>query len=41
LYLHAFSLVFNHPLTNKEIRIQSEIPKKFLKIIGEDFSIEG
>ena len=37
LYLHALSLDFTHPLTNQKIHIQSEIPKRFQKIIGVDF----
>ncbi|MFT6166407.1 MAG: 23S rRNA pseudouridine1911/1915/1917 synthase [Vicingaceae bacterium] len=37
LYLHALSLEFIHPLTNQNFRFQSEIPKRFQKIIGVDF----
>lgn len=32
LYLHALSLDFNHPITNKKMQIKSDIPKRFLKI---------
>ena len=32
LYLHAYSLEFIHPLTNKKISIKDELPKKFTKL---------
>jgi len=32
LYLHASSLVFSHPITNKEVSASIQLPKKFLKI---------
>jgi len=32
LYLHAFSLEFKHPFTNKNIRITDELPEKYKKI---------
>lgn len=35
LYLHAFSLQFIHPLTDKEIHISAPIPKKFIKIFPD------
>ncbi|WP_405415562.1 RluA family pseudouridine synthase [Maribacter sp. Asnod1-A12] len=34
LYLHASSLRFQHPITNKEINIESDLPKKFLKLFS-------
>ncbi|MFY0672807.1 MAG: RluA family pseudouridine synthase [Bacteroidia bacterium] len=38
MYLHAFSVEFNHPETQEELKIVSEFPKKFVKIFG---SLEG
>ncbi|CAL2110510.1 Ribosomal large subunit pseudouridine synthase D [Tenacibaculum sp. 190130A14a] len=35
LYLHAKTLAFTHPLTNKKLYITSELPKKFKKIFPE------
>ena len=32
LYLHAFSLAFNHPITNQKVYFEKEIPSKFQKI---------
>lgn len=32
LYLHASSLEFMHPITNEELKIDSELPKKFKKV---------
>ncbi|MBM1104562.1 RluA family pseudouridine synthase [Aurantibacter crassamenti] len=32
LYLHAYSLRFNHPNTNQTIHIKAEFPKRFKKI---------
>jgi 23S rRNA pseudouridine1911/1915/1917 synthase len=32
LYLHASSLKFTHPISEKEIYIQSPLPKKFQKL---------
>lgn len=32
LYLHAFSLRFEHPVTNKEVCVKSELPTNFYKI---------
>ena len=32
LYLHAYSLTFSHPLTNKEVSVTILLPKKFLKL---------
>ncbi len=35
LYLHASTLVFSHPITNKEVSISIQLPKKFLKLFPE------
>jgi 23S rRNA pseudouridine1911/1915/1917 synthase len=32
LYLHAYSLAFVHPVTPANVLVQSELPKKFLKL---------
>jgi 23S rRNA pseudouridine1911/1915/1917 synthase len=32
LYLHAYSLKFIHPFTNKEVYLKDELPKRFKKI---------
>lgn len=32
LYLHAHSLQFMHPFTKVNVHVQSELPKKFLKV---------
>ena len=32
LYLHAYSLEFVHPITKARVLVQSELPKKFLKL---------
>ncbi|WP_148232067.1 RluA family pseudouridine synthase [Maribacter sp. HTCC2170] len=32
LYLHAYSIEFNHPYTNEKLLIKSEFPKRFKKI---------
>jgi len=32
LYLHAFSLNFNHPFTKKDLEVSISLPKKFLKL---------
>ena len=32
LYLHAYSLNFIHPFTNKEVHLKDEFPQKFRKI---------
>jgi 23S rRNA pseudouridine1911/1915/1917 synthase len=32
MYLHAFSLQFKHPFTQKEVHIKDALPKKFKKI---------
>ena len=34
LYLHAYSLEFEHPFTNKVIRITNDLPKKFGKVFS-------
>tara|TARA_B110000046_G_scaffold95890_1_gene103548 strand:+ start:536 stop:1231 length:696 start_codon:yes stop_codon:yes gene_type:complete len=41
LYLHAFSLEFTHPHSGNEIHIQSEIPERFEKIFGFNYSLEA
>ncbi|TDT44889.1 23S rRNA pseudouridine1911/1915/1917 synthase [Maribacter spongiicola] len=35
LYLHAKSLRFQHPITNEEIRISSNLPKSFKKLFTD------
>ncbi len=40
LYLHAQSLEFKHPFTQKQVLLSCEIPKKFLKIFPE-FQVES
>jgi 23S rRNA pseudouridine1911/1915/1917 synthase len=32
LYLHAYSLKFIHPFTNKEVHLKDELPQRFKKI---------
>ena len=32
LYLHATELLFKHPITEKEIKLKLDLPKKFLKL---------
>lgn len=32
LYLHAFSIQFQHPITGKEISIHAPLPKKFIQL---------
>lgn len=34
LYLHAYSLEFEHPFTKKHMLLESKLPKKFEKIFG-------
>ena len=34
MYLHAYYLKFEHPVTKKVIELESDIPSKFLKKIG-------
>ncbi len=34
LYLHASSLEFEHPINGEIIKVESELPKKFLKIMS-------
>ncbi|NOR88077.1 MAG: RluA family pseudouridine synthase [Bacteroidales bacterium] len=34
LYLHASSLQFQHPFTKKEISIEKELPRKFIRIFS-------
>lgn len=38
LYLHAFSLAFVHPVTNKKVYFEKEIPSKFEKIFKKSRS---
>nr|WP_297788420.1 RluA family pseudouridine synthase [uncultured Allomuricauda sp.] len=40
LYLHAYSLEFTHPFTNKIIRITNELPEKFGKIFNRKVKIK-
>lgn len=35
LYLHAYSLRFTHPFTNKKLYLEDDLPVKFKKIFGE------
>jgi len=35
LYLHAYSLKFIHPFTNKEVSLKDELPKRFKKIFSQ------
>ncbi|WP_438973902.1 pseudouridine synthase, partial [Polaribacter sp.] len=39
LYLHAASLEFVHPFTNDSLKIQKELPNKFISIFP-DFSLK-
>ena len=45
LYLHAYSLNFIHPFTNKRIQIKDDIPQRFKKIfiskVAETFADNG
>ena len=34
LYLHALSLNFDHPITNKSISVSTPLPAKFEKLLG-------
>ena len=34
LYLHAYSLNFRHPFTNKQVYLEDKLPKKFKKIVS-------
>lgn len=34
LYLHAFSLTFDHPSTGESITLQDQLPERFLKLFG-------
>lgn len=38
LGLHAWVLAFTHPITNKEMRFQTELPGKFRKIFPNALS---
>jgi len=35
LYLHAYSLKFIHPFTNKEVYLKDDFPKRFRKIFTQ------
>ena len=35
MYLDAYYLKFNHPITNLEIELEKDIPKEFLKLLGK------
>ena len=35
LYLHAYYLKFNHPITGQELEVELDIPKKFLIKLGK------
>ncbi len=35
LYLHAFSLAFEHPITNERLYFEKELPKKFNKLFSK------
>ena len=34
LYLHAYSLNFIHPFTNKQVYLEDELPQRFKKIFN-------
>lgn len=34
LYLHAYSLNFTHPFTNKQVYLKDELPKRVMKIFA-------
>lgn len=36
LYLHAYSLSFIHPFTNKQVCLKDELPQRFKKIFGSN-----
>lgn len=35
LYLHAYSLKFNHPFTNETLKFKDELPQRFKKIFDQ------
>ena len=35
IYLHAYSLTFSHPINQQRINCKSELPEKFVKILGD------
>ncbi|MDO6518381.1 RluA family pseudouridine synthase [Zobellia uliginosa] len=35
LYLHAYSLEFNHPFTGEHLKVTDDLPERFTKIFGE------
>ncbi|MDC8005009.1 RluA family pseudouridine synthase [Aureisphaera galaxeae] len=41
LYLHAYSLSFQHPITEKAIFCSARLPKKYLKIFPEAHTLLG
>jgi 23S rRNA pseudouridine1911/1915/1917 synthase len=40
MYLHACTLEFIHPFSEEPVSFQSRIPKRFQKIVSNDFGIE-
>jgi 23S rRNA pseudouridine1911/1915/1917 synthase len=36
LYLHAYSLSFQHPISKSDISITAPLPPKFTKIFGQE-----
>jgi 23S rRNA pseudouridine1911/1915/1917 synthase len=40
MYLHACTLEFIHPFSEEPVSFQSRIPKRFQKIVSDDFGIE-
>ncbi len=40
MYLHACKLEFIHPFSKEPVSFQSRIPKRFQKIVSNDFGIE-
>lgn len=38
LYLHASKLQFTHPVTQKKIILEAELPKKFKRLFGESLT---
>jgi len=40
LGLHAWALAFIHPITQKSLRFESLVPKKFAQLFAESTSTE-
>ena len=40
MYLHAYTLEFIHPISKEPLKINSKFPKRFQKIVSDDFAIE-